>query len=88
MASIIDPQDNEAFDAIRDMASLPGVRIGAMFSFLRLFENMRRQDLEIPRKLLESGQRHLELDETTLESTGDSVSVDEVIARIDEALDA
>ena len=58
------------------------------FRFLRLFENMRRQDLEIPRELLESGQRHLELDETTLKSTGKSVSVDDVIARIDEALDA
>ena len=34
------------------------------------------------------GQTHLELDETTPESTGKSVSVDEVLANIDAALEA
>ena len=33
------------------------------------------------------GQTHLELDETTLEPTGKSVSVDEVLANIDKALE-
>ena len=32
------------------------------------------------------GQSHLELDESTLKSTGKSVSVDDVIANIDKAL--
>ena len=34
------------------------------------------------------GQHHLELDESTIESTGKSVSVDEVIAKINELTDS
>ena len=34
------------------------------------------------------GQHHLELDESTLKSTGKSVSVDDVIAKIDELTDS
>ena len=45
------------------------------------------QTIQVPRsKIQDCGQSHLELDESTLKSTGKSVSVDEVIANIDKAL--
>ena len=45
------------------------------------------QTIQVPRsKIQDCGQSHLELDESTLKSTGKSVSVDDVIDRIDEHL--
>ena len=43
-------------------------------------------ELQQLEQLPETGQHHLEIDETALKSTGKSVSVDEVIANIDKVL--
>ena len=57
-----------------------------------LLEEALQESLRIPKALMpeteasEVGQSHLELDESAIESTGKSLSVDDVIAKIDEAL--
>ena len=97
MAKIIDPayiQDSEAFDRIRDALIECSGAIGdtgesiqsRCLSFAEFRECLTACFEPIVESITE-GQHPLKLDETTLQSTGKSVDIDEVIAQIDDVLE-
>ena len=83
MSKIIDTSNEEELQETcgdnRDMASY--TQAGLMSA-----ENVSPLSCVPPDQLTE-GQTHIELGKTTINSTGKSVSVDEVLANIDKALE-
>ena len=78
MMSIIDENDIEKLRTlmVKDMFNM---FLESTAPFSQTIQVLRRETQDC-------GQSHLELDESTLKSTGKSVSVDDVIDKIDKAL--
>ena len=83
---IIDNNDIEAsvdelFEKLRTLTlkDISNMFLESTAPFSQTIQVLRRETQDC-------GQSHLELDESTLKSTGKSVSVDDVIAKIDKAL--
>lgn len=91
MAKIIDSADIQDFDRIRDAFSGAIGDTGESIqsrclSFAEFYRCLTACFEPIVESITE-GQHPLKLDETTLQSTGQSVDIDEVIAQIDDALE-
>ena len=93
--NLTEEEKQELYDGVRKMVSHPGLEISlcgtgslpVAFVWNEDVANFCVDDLVISMPDNQKGQHHLELDESTLESAGKSVSVDEVIAKIDELTD-
>lgn len=90
------PEEWEEFRSLRNAKAYPILNLLIEMCKKYGVENLRNAllvytgtgsyELETDELQIE-GQHHLELDESTLESIGKSVSVEEVLAKIDEALE-